>query len=194
MKKNLIVIGVFCLTIFGACEPDRRTAQNEGYPEAEVTDASSPEDLNTEKGLQENSREFMKHAASANMMEVQLGQIAQEKATAKEVKDFGQMMVQDHSAANDKLKAIAQNKNVQLPDQMTQEHQENIEKLRKLSGKEFDKEYVNMMVEDHRKDVEKFEDMQDDIQDQELKQWTNNTLATLKKHKERIDQIENSIK
>ena len=188
MKKNLFLVGIFCLATFAACEPDRRTAQNTGYEDVED---------GAESGLGEDQtidREFLADAASGNMMEVELGRIAQEKATRKEVKDFAAMMVKDHSEANDRLKTIAQNKNIQLPQQMKEDQQEKVKKFRDMkAGKEFDKEYVNLMVEDHEEDVSLFEDKQNDIKDPEIKQWADNTLQTLRKHKQRIEEIKNNM-
>jgi putative membrane protein len=190
MKMNIIVAGIFCLSLAAACEPDRRTAQNEGYIDTTDQGTVAADD---EGVLDDNTREFVNEAASGGMMEVELGKLAQEKATNQQVKDFGAMMVKDHSQANEKLKSIAQNKNIQLPTSMKEEHQEHVTKLRNLSGQEFDKEYVNLMVEDHEEDISKFEDMQGNVKDQELKQWVDNTLPTLRTHKQQIDQIKNGM-
>src|SRR6202035_1256356 len=58
---------------------------------------------------------FYKHAAEGGIAEVELGSLAQQKSSNQSVKDFGAMMVKDHSAANDKLKAVAASKNISLP-------------------------------------------------------------------------------
>ncbi|AHM61010.1 hypothetical protein D770_13780 [Flammeovirgaceae bacterium 311] len=192
MKMNMIIAGIFCLSIAAACDTDRRTAQNEGYQDTTATDQETVA-IGEGGRIDSDTREFVNEAASGGMMEVELGKLAQEKATNQQVKDFGGMMVKDHGQANDRLKSIAQNKNIQLPTAMNEEHQEHVNRLRNLSGQEFDREYVNLMVEDHEEDISKFESMQGDVQDQELKQWIDSTLPTLRTHKERIDQIKNTI-
>lgn len=190
MKKNFLVLGLFCLTTFAACDSDRRTAQNEGYQDTEVTTTAD----NTTTGIQEDSREFVKKAASSSMMEVELGKIAQEKATNKEVKDLADMIVKDHTQANEKLKSTAQTKNIELPATLMEDHQEKVTKFRDMKkGAEFDKEYVSMLNDAHEKDISNFEDAQEDVQDQELKQWVSNTLPTLKKHKEHIERVKNTL-
>src|SRR5689334_12885251 len=67
-------------------------------------------------------KDFIKKAASGGMMEVELGQLAQSKAQSQDVKDFGSRMVTDHGKANDELKTLAQQKNVQLPATMERKH------------------------------------------------------------------------
>ena len=85
----------------------------------------------------------------ANLAEVQLGKMATEKASNSEVKAFGQMMVKDHTEANNDLKKIASQLSVQPPAQVDQKHKDLSDKLSKLSGAEFDREYINAMVMGH---------------------------------------------
>jgi putative membrane protein len=85
----------------------------------------------------------------ANLAEVQLGKMASEKASNSDVKAFGQMMVKDHTEANSELKQIAMRMNIQTPAQIDQKHKDLSDKLSKLSGAEFDREYINAMVMGH---------------------------------------------
>ena len=80
---------------------------------------------------------FMKNAAEGGMSEVELGQLAQQKGNNPAVKDFGAMMVKDHSAANDKLKALAASKQVSLPDSPSVMQKATKTKLNMLSGDTF---------------------------------------------------------
>lgn len=196
MKKNLFVIGILSLTMLAACDSDRRTAQNEGYqdtvPEGRSSEAVMTDNTQSQSG--DNTQEFLTEAASGGMMEVELGRIAQEKATNQEVKNFAAMMVKDHSQANEQLKSVAQSKNMQLPAQMMEDHQKEVDRFRNMqAGQDFDKEYVDLMVEDHEEDVSKFESAQNDVQDPEIKQWVSNTLPTLRQHKEHIDKIKETM-
>src|SRR5947207_611368 len=81
-------------------------------------------------------------AARGGVGEVQLGQLAAQKAQSDEVKQFGQRMVSDHSKANDKLKQVATQKNINLPTEMDSSSKREYDKLQKLSGAQFDREYV----------------------------------------------------
>ncbi|CAA9235217.1 MAG: hypothetical protein AVDCRST_MAG95-1187 [uncultured Adhaeribacter sp.] len=127
------------------------------------------------------ANDFMLTAASGGMLEVTLGQMAQEKASSADVKAFGQKMVTDHTKANTELKALAASKNVTLPVKPIAEHQKHIDAMQGMSGADFDKHYMSMMVEDHKKDVAEFEKATN-FQDADVKAFAAKTLPVLKAH------------
>ncbi|HET9750580.1 MAG TPA: DUF4142 domain-containing protein [Casimicrobiaceae bacterium] len=129
-----------------------------------------------------SDRKFMEKAAQGGMAEVQLGKLATEKASAPEVKQFGQRMVDDHSKANDQLKQLASQKGVTLPTTMDKSAQKEHDRLSKLSGAEFDREYMKHMVSDHKKDVSEFKSEASKAKDADLKQWAQTTLPVLEEH------------
>lgn len=136
------------------------------------------------ENVSDKTSEFMTEAASGGMMEVQLGQMAQQKAQNQSVKDFGNMMVQEHSKANDQLKQLAAQKNITLPTTLSDKHQKHVNDLSEKTGAEFDKAYMDMMVEDHQEDVDKFKEASEDVPDAEVKNFAATTLPTLQKHLE----------
>jgi putative membrane protein len=138
-------------------------------------------------------KKFIKKAASAGLMEVELGKFAQENGTSQDVKDFGKMMETDHSKANEELKAIAQKNNKTVPEKMKDKHLEKVKELKAKKGSEFDKEYMDAMVEDHEKDIEEFESALEKVQNQELKDWIDKTLPTLKNHLAEAKRINDQI-
>jgi putative membrane protein len=105
------------------------------------------------------------------------------------VKNFGKMMVTDHSKLNDELKDLAAKKNITLPTSVTSDQQNDIDKLTKETGKDFDKDYVSMMVDDHKKDIDAFEKAQDKITDTDFKVFITKALPVLHKHLNAIEQI-----
>jgi putative membrane protein len=125
---------------------------------------------------------FVVNTANANMTEVQLGQLAQQKGTMKDVKDYGAMMEKDHTAAGDKLKALAAQKNITLPSGISPEMQKNVDDLQKKSGKDFDKAYISMMVDDHKKVISQFEDESKKGSDADIRAFADSTLHTLRNH------------
>src|ERR1700733_10601909 len=96
---------------------------------------------------------FLKSAAEGGMSEVELGQMAQQKAMSPAVKEFGAMMIKDHSAANEKLKALAASEQVSLPDSPSLMEKASKGKLNMLSGDSFDKAYIKGMIDDHEDDI-----------------------------------------
>lgn len=134
--------------------------------------------------------DFLKEAAMGGMEEVELGKVAGTKGTDPEVKKFGQMMVTDHSKANEELKALAAKKNVQLPTALDAKHQSDLDAMKAKSGKDFDTAYVTNMIEDHEKDVAAFESKSQNATDPDIKAWATKTLPTLKKHLETIRSVQ----
>jgi putative membrane protein len=140
----------------------------------------------------DSHEDFMHEAAQGGMAEVEMGKLAAQKGQNAEVKKFGQMMVTDHSKANEELKGIATKKSVPLPADLGT-HKSSMDKLSSLSGAEFDRTYVQMMVEDHEKDVAAFQKQADSGTDPEVKAFAAKTLPTLKKHLTAIQEIEKKL-
>ena len=136
---------------------------------------------------------FLTEAAEGGMAEVELGKLASEKARNAEVKKFGQLMVEDHGKANVELRSMAGGKNVPLPSELSSEHASKLKELQGLSGSEFDKAYVDAMVEDHEKDVAAFKEQAESASDPELKAFAAKTLPTLQKHLEMIKGIQAKV-
>lgn len=135
---------------------------------------------------------FVKEAASGGLMEVELGQMAQQMATNPRVRSFGEMMVRDHSTANSELKSLASAKNMMLSDSMMKKHRDHVEAMRKMTGKTFDKHYMDMMVKDHNEDIRKFERASTNSADADLKAWAGKTLPVLKMHQDSAKAINQS--
>jgi putative membrane protein len=132
---------------------------------------------------------FYKKAAEGGIAEVELGNLAQNKSPTQSVKDYGAMMVKDHSAANDKLKAIADSKNIKLPSSPSAAQMATKTKLEVLKGTAFDKSYIKGMVKDHEEDIKEFENEASSGQDADAKAYASATLPTLKAHLKKIQSI-----
>src|SRR5579875_627875 len=123
-------------------------------PAAQNTSTSSQHmDTGANKMMKSADMSFAMKAAQGGMAEVQLGQLAAQKATNPDVKAFGQQMVDDHTKANDDLKSVAQGENITLPASLDAKDQAEYTKLQGLSGAAFDRAYVKDMVKDHEHDV-----------------------------------------
>ncbi len=133
--------------------------------------------------LNASDKAFVMKAAKGGLMEVDLGNMAQQKAENQRIKDFGSMMVKDHSAANDELKNLASAKGITLnTDSLKNTYKDHAATMEKMEAKAFDKHYAGMMVDDHKKDISEFEKESKDAKDADLKAWVNKTLPTLKMH------------
>jgi len=146
--------------------------------------------------LSGGDKTFARNAAAGGAAEVELGKIATDKASNQKVKDFGQMMVTDHTKASDELKSVATKKGITLPAGPTSKDKATAAKLSKLSGAEFDQAYMKDMVADHEKDVAEFQKEADSGSDPDLKSWAGTTLPTLQEHlkmaRETLDAVSSS--
>lgn len=132
--------------------------------------------------MKKSEKTFLKDAASGGMMEVQLGEMAQQKGASQEVKDFGKLMVTDRGKANDELESIITKKRLKMPAKLAPKHKKMVNKFADLSGQEFDKKYAKGMVKDHTKDVAKFKKMSAKLKDPEIKGWVDKTIPVLEQH------------
>lgn len=125
---------------------------------------------------------FMVEVANGGMTEVALSKLAEQSASSQRVKNFATMMVRDHTQANDRLKSIASSKNVTLPDSLSDESKNTLQKLQDAKSSSFDKQYMKVMLDDHQKTVKKLQEGTQSIQDTQLKQWVSNVLPTVQMH------------
>ena len=145
--------------------------------------------------LEKMDRDFVMKAASGGMMEVELGNIAQQNAASQRVKDFGSMMVRDHSAANQELTTFAGRRNLTMnTDSLMNLHKSHIDALKNKTGAAFDKAYMSMMVSDHKKDVSEFDKASKMCKDQECIAFASKTLPTLQMHLDSAQAISKAIK
>jgi putative membrane protein len=127
-------------------------------------------------------RNFVVQAAEGGMAEVELGKVAQQKGASDAVKQFGERMVADHGKANKELQSLATKLGVTVPAKLSEKHQSDMQKLSKLSGSEFDREYASHMVMDHEKTVSLFETQAKQGDTPELKAFAAKTLPVLQEH------------
>jgi len=139
-------------------------------------------------------RKFVEDAAKGGMAEVQLGQLAAQKAQSSDVKQFGQRMVDDHTKANDQLKSIASSKGVQLPTDLDRADKREYDRLSKLSGADFDREYMKHMVSDHKKDVSDFRKEAKSGKDNDVKSFASTTVPTLEQHLQMAQQTDAAVR
>jgi putative membrane protein len=158
-----------------------------------VVDSSRSTTSALQMKVGKDDAKFAVEAATGGMAEVELGQLAQQKAVSPQVKDFGSMMVTDHSKANDQLKTLAKNKGITLPATLSADEQKTKDDLSAQSGDKFDKAYVKDMIKDHKEDIQSFKDAIKTLKDPDLKAFATNTLPVLEKHLDAIEKIDKAM-
>ena len=122
-----------------------------------------------------------------------MGQLATEKASNPDVKAYGQKMIDDHTKANDQLKSIAQEEGVTLPTSPNSKDQAIYDRLSKLSGADFDKQYAKHMVMDHQEDVKDFKKEADTGKDEKTKSFASQTLPVLQDHLKMAQDMQSKV-
>jgi len=187
IRLVLGVIAIGCIGLSGTA-----FAQNpKMFPTATPSSSSSSEQ-DTVKSKSETKakggrlssvdKAFIKDAAKGGMMEVAMGRVAEKNATNSEVKTFGARMVKDHGKANEDLKGIAKEENVEWP-------------AEKEAGKwKSDKDYMDAMVKDHEKDLAAFEKEAKNGSDPDVKSFASKTAKTVREHLEMAKEIDAKLK
>ncbi len=137
---------------------------------------------------------FLSDAAASGMAEVRLGNLALTRSQNEEIKQFAERMIVDHTKTNIELTQLATGKSIQIPTELDSKHKSLADRLSRLSGAEFDREYVKAMVEDHEKSVKSFQMQVEGGTDAEIKDFAAKTLPALQMHLETIRGIEGKIK
>ncbi len=136
---------------------------------------------------------FVREVAEANLIEVELGRLANEKADNVRVREFGQKMVQDHTDANRELQQIARGQGIEIPTTLPQNLRRHVDELSRLNGAEFDRKFISKMVEDHQKVIQKFETVGRNGQNGAIREFANETLPHLREHLHMAKEIQGQL-
>ena len=190
MKKSLNILFVAMVTsLFFACGSSNTDSVEQANDMNDKKDSSG-----SMMTIDDNDAKFLVEASDASMMEIEAGNLAQQKSTNKSVVDFGKMMSTEHANANTEIQSVASMKSVTMPTSMSEDHMKKINDLREKSGKDFDKDYMSMMVDGHKKVISDFEKMSTDAKDDDIRALAAKLLPTLRTHLEIAVKIEDGLK
>jgi putative membrane protein len=181
--KNQALHFIGCLGaatfLFASCNSSSTEGAYKSNSDSTTTNTATTTTVASQKGA---DTAFMFMAADAGMMEIELGKFAQQNAQNAQVKNFGAMMVADHTDAANELKSLATSEGITLPDSIKPEHRRMVEDMKKMKAKDFDKHYIDMMVSDHQKVIDGFKDESTSGKDSLVMAFASKTLPTLQKH------------
>lgn len=144
--------------------------------------------------LHKKDVKFLVEAASSSRMKIELGQLAQQKGSTQEIRDYGAMMVQDHTKASEELKALVASKGASFPDTLMPKHRALMDRLNGLEGVEFDKAYMNVMRDAHENDIDEFEDETKDARDPDVRAFATKQLPVLQGHHQHAKDSKGTMK
>ena len=143
--------------------------------------------------LKPTDSKFLMDAAYTNMLEIRLGQLAQQRAQSNEVKSFADRMIKDHTDAQNSLSSVAQAAGTSLPTDLDAAGQKEYNKLSKLQGAQFDREYTKFNVPAHEKTLSDMKRAEQTISDQQLKSWDQKTLPTVAEHLKMAERTDRDV-
>jgi putative membrane protein len=195
MKRTFLYKLFFGLTLFAAlsfsltsCKNDKPVDTEEA---AEESNEAKFDDVDDSK---EKDSEFLVDAAELDLQEIQLGKLAQQRATSADVKAHGKMMEDEHTIAANALKVLAEAKGITIPTSVTEDGMDAYNKLNDKKGADFDEAYIDDMVKGHKDGISKFESNIERTTDPEIKAWATKTLGTLKMHLDHTTAIQDKMK
>ena len=192
MKKLLLagkaILGAGLIIIFlQSCKNE--TKQEDPKEVAEDANEAKFDSIDSK----EDDSEFLVDQAEINLAEIEIGKLAQTKSTNPEVKKFGKMLVDEHTKSASEVSALAKAKNFTLPTSLTEEGQEEYNKLNEKSGVDFDKKFADMMIEGHEKAIKKLDKAAKDANDQEVRTWASTNIAGLTAHLEHAKLLKQNL-
>ena len=202
MKKISFAFFILSLCAVQGCQsPENRSAEahesdslnvNDNDNERKAGKRDHPGNITNKTNVNDEAAMFMKDAAAGGMMEVTFAELAAKKASSPKVKAFATQMIRDHGKANAQVAAIAEKAGVLLPTDFSAEQKKHFDHLSTLSGAEFDKQYMKMMVEDHQKTLELFKHGQD-VNKQDLASFAKETVPVIERHHEQAKAINSNL-
>lgn len=211
MKKMTLAIAGFILMVsFTACNGDSKsttTTTTDSGSSVKSGDSSNAMNNNTSTmdnnttsttstgatanrmPLSKDDSMFVMKAAVGGMLEVQSGTTAQQNGMNGRVKNFGTMLVNDHTKANNELMAIASARGIIPPAELPADKKKHLDDMAKMKGKSFDSHFISMMTTDHKQDIADFEKQANSGTDPELKAFAAKTLPVLKMHLDSVQAL-----
>lgn len=192
MKKLLlagkVILGAGLIIIFlNSCKNEPK--QEDPKEVAEDSNEAKFDSIDDKK----DDSEFLVDIAEVNLAEIEIGKLAQTKSTNIEVKKFGKMLVDEHTKSASEVSALAKAKNFTLPTSLTEEGQEEYNKLNEKSGVDFDKKFADMMIDGHEKAIDKLKKASEDAKDEDVKVWASNNIAGLTAHLEHAKMLKQNL-
>jgi len=157
---------------------------------ATATEAPAPTDTATAAAADSHAAQFLTDAIRGDNAEIKAGQAAQSMGSTQGVKDFGKMLVDDHTKGRDQASEVAKAMNVPVPTDTPPEADQELKMTMGMSGAGFDKDFIAMEVKDHKKDIAKFEAEANSSDPAQVTDLAKQTLPTLKKHLQKAQSLQ----
>ena len=156
-------------------------------------ETTTTEDRGNNVALSDADKNFLKRAEEDNIKEENLGRLVLQKTQNDDVKAYAQVLVDDHTKALKELVDLMNQKGMRQPRSLPKMQHEALSKLNRLSGREFDREFISLMVEDHQMAVMQFRQEVNMAQDKDVKNYANHMLSVLEKHLQKAQELQGKL-
>ncbi|AFD06340.1 DUF4142 domain-containing protein [Solitalea canadensis] len=180
LNYQLVLLGLIILPGIISCNSNEKAEKNVTVNEMEIPHIKRDAD-------------FVVKALNMGMFEVQAAQLAEKKASTKELKVLAAKVESEHSKVNEQLAILATEKNITAPDSITNDMQDKVMKLSQLKGEDFDKEYATIMLNQHREVVDEFEQISINAVDADIKQLAMDALPAMRTHYEEAVKVKDAV-
>lgn len=140
------------------------------------------------EGISSVDKQFIVEAADARMMDWAQGSLAAEKGTTAKHQRYGKLMMRDQAILMEKLKTLAASKNITLPEKISEEKAEGLNRLKASSGETFDRRFRRMIIKDHKRDIDEFKRATEST-DAEISDFAKTVLPMLENHLEKAREL-----
>jgi putative membrane protein len=140
-------------------------------------------------GDKTTDKEFIVKVASGNNAEIEIGKLADSRAGSTAVKDYANMIVKDHQAAQQKLGELIKKRKIGVATGLEPDVRDEINRLSKMKGTEFDRAFLDHMIKDHKNDIKMFENQAKNGQEADVREFANSLLPDLRKHLQRAEEL-----
>jgi len=187
--RSVLLASALATFFFTSCKQENKTPDSE-----EVATEQNDEKFDNNDNKEDDSK-ILVDAAEINLLEIEVGKLAQTKGTNAHVKEMGKMLETDHSKALSDLQALASKKSVSIPTVITDDGKEHYADLNgKQAGKDFDKKFADMMVDGHQDAIKKMEDASTNANDAEVRSWAAGMIPALQTHLDHAKRLQDELK
>lgn len=186
LSKAILAAGVIVMSL-GSCKNEAK--QEDSKEVAEDQNDVKFEDRDTK----EDDSEFLVDAAEINLAEIEIGKLAQQKSAHPSIKKFGKMLVDEHQKSLAEVKSLAESRNFSLPTSLTEDGKEEYNKLNKETSTDFDKKFVDAMIDGHEDAINKFTKAAENANDEEIKVWASKNVSSLTAHLQHAKLLKDEI-
>jgi len=177
-----ITIGIFLLAAAGCSSTSKNASLEQGRNPGSADRSTAADRATNPAPLNSTDRDFAMKAAQGGMAEVELGNLAQQRGASEQIKEFGKRLVDDHTKLNNDLKDIAAKQGISLPTDLGPNQRQAVDKMAKLSGAQFDREFWSHAVKDHREDISELRNEADKGENPALKDFAASSISKLEDH------------